>query len=73
MRSTYGLKVIRHVFGFGIEFLEAKDIDILGHFMVIDFITHMYIFVYWSNPHIHAFYFYTTPYTLNDNVNPESI
>ena len=33
------LKVIRHVFGFGIEFLENKDIGIFGHFMVIDFIT----------------------------------
>ena len=31
-------KVIRHVFGFGIEFLENKDIDIFGHFIVIDFI-----------------------------------
>ena len=31
------LKVIRHVFGFGIEFLESKDIGILGHFIVIDF------------------------------------
>ena len=30
-------KVIRHVFGFGIEFLENKDIRIFGHFMVIDF------------------------------------
>ena len=31
-------KVIRHVFGFGIEFLENKDIGIFGHFLVIDFI-----------------------------------
>ena len=43
LRRTYGLKVMRHVFGYGIEFLEAKDICIFGHFMVIDFITHMYI------------------------------
>ena len=28
-----------HVFGFGIEFLENKDICIFGHFMVIQFIT----------------------------------
>ena len=41
-------KVIRHVFGFGIEFLENKDIGIFGHFIVhvIDFIKryshHMY-------------------------------
>ena len=34
------LKVIRHVFGFGIEFLENKDIGIFGHFIVIDFIKH---------------------------------
>ena len=26
-------KVILHVFGFGIEFLENKDICIFGHFM----------------------------------------
>ena len=32
------IKVIRHVFGFGIEFLENKDIGIFGHFIVIDFI-----------------------------------
>ena len=31
-------KVIRHVFGFGIEFLENKDIGIFGLFIVIDFI-----------------------------------
>ena len=31
------VKVIRHVFGFGIEFLENKDIGIFGHFIVIDF------------------------------------
>ena len=30
-------KVIRHVFGFGIEFLENKDIGIFGHSTVIDF------------------------------------
>ena len=39
-------KVIRHIFGFGIEFLENKDIGIFGHFMAIDFImqysNHMY-------------------------------
>ena len=33
------IKVIRHVFGFEIEFLENKDIGIFGHYMVIDFIT----------------------------------
>ena len=32
------IKVIRHVFGFGIEFFENKDIEIFGHFIVIDFI-----------------------------------
>ena len=32
------IKVIRHVFGFWIEFLENKDIDIFRHFIVIDFI-----------------------------------
>ena len=32
------VKVIRHVFGFGIEILENKDIGIFGHFIVIDFI-----------------------------------
>ena len=32
------VKVIRHVFGFGIEFLENKDIGIFEHFIVIDFI-----------------------------------
>ena len=31
-------KVIRHVFGFGIEFLENKDIGIFGYFIAIDFI-----------------------------------
>ena len=31
-------KVIRHVFGFRIEFLENKDIGISGHFIVIGFI-----------------------------------
>ena len=40
-------KVIQHVSGFGIEFLENKDIDIFGHFMIIDFImwysSHTYI------------------------------
>ena len=30
------IKVIRHVFGFGIEFLENKDIGIFEHFIVID-------------------------------------
>ena len=41
-------KVIRHVFGFGIEFLENKDIDIFGHFMVIDFITRYSYHTYFS-------------------------
>ena len=31
-------KVIRHVFGFGIGFLETKVIGIFGHFIGIDFI-----------------------------------
>ena len=31
------IKVIRHVFGFWIEFLENEDIGIVGHFIVIDF------------------------------------
>ena len=44
LRETRGgivsnrFKVIRHVFGFGIEFFENKDICIFGHFIVIDFI-----------------------------------
>ena len=42
------LKVIRHVFGFGIEFLENKDIGIFGHFMVIDFITQYSSHAYFS-------------------------
>ena len=29
--------VIRHVFCFGTEFFENKDIGIFGHFIVIDF------------------------------------
>ena len=32
------VKVIRHVFGFVIEFLENKDTGIFGHFIAIDFI-----------------------------------
>ena len=32
------VKAIRHVFGFGIEFFENKDIGTFGHFIVIDFI-----------------------------------
>ena len=43
------LKVIRHVFGFGIEFLENKDIGMLGHFIVIDFIKR---FSYHTNLHL---------------------
>ena len=42
------VKVIRHVFGFGIEFLENKDIDIFGHFIVIDFITQYSYHTYFS-------------------------
>ena len=41
-------KVIRHVFGFGIEFLENKDIGIFGQFMVIDFITRYSSHTYFS-------------------------
>ena len=36
--KAFAIKVIRHVFGFGIEFFEHKDIGIFGHFIVIDFI-----------------------------------
>ena len=36
--SNFMINVIRHVFGFGIEFLEQTDICIFGHFIVIDFI-----------------------------------
>ena len=36
--TAHKIKVIRHVFGFGIEFLENKDIGIFEHFIVIDFI-----------------------------------
>ena len=32
------LNVIRHVFGFGIEFLQNKDIGMLRRYIVIDFI-----------------------------------
>ena len=42
------LKVIRHVFGFGIEFFENKDIDIFGHFIVIDFIKRYNYHAYFS-------------------------
>ena len=42
------LKVIRHVFGFGIEFLENKDIGIFGHFIVIDFIKRYSYHTYFS-------------------------
>ena len=47
------LKALRRVFGFGIEFLENKEIEIFGHFMAINFITRysnlnsMY-FSYWT-------------------------
>ena len=37
-RIITSLKVIRHVFGFGIEFLENKDIGIFGHFIAIGFV-----------------------------------
>ena len=40
------LKVIRHVSGFGIEFLENKDTGIFGHFMVIDFIDRFISYTY---------------------------
>ena len=42
------IKVIRHVFGFGIEYLENKDINIFGHFMVIDFMTRYSSHTYFS-------------------------
>ena len=41
-------KVIRHVFDFGIEFLENKDIGIFGHFMVIDLIKRYSYHTYFS-------------------------
>ena len=47
-RGTSQLKVIRHVFGFGIEFLENKDIGIFGHFIVIDFIKRYSYHAYFS-------------------------
>ena len=43
-----GFKVIRHVFGFGIECLESKDISIIGHFIVIDFIKRYSYHTYFS-------------------------
>ena len=42
------LKVIRHVFGFGTEFFENKDIGIFGHFIVIDFIKRFSYHTYFS-------------------------
>ena len=42
------LKAIRHVFGFGIEFLKNKDIGIFGHFIVIDFIKKYSYHTYFS-------------------------
>ena len=42
------IKVIRHVFGFGIEFLENKDIGIFEHFIVIDFIKRYSYHTYFS-------------------------
>ena len=41
-------KVIRHVSGFGIEFLENKDIGTFGHFIVIDFIKRYSYRMYYS-------------------------
>ena len=35
LELTHQIKVIRHVFGFGIEIFENKDIDIFGHLMVL--------------------------------------
>ena len=42
------IKVIRHVFGFGIEFLENKDICIFAHFILIDFIKRLSYHTYFS-------------------------
>ena len=42
------VKVIRHVFGFGIWFNENKDIGIFGHFVVIDFIKQYSYHTYFS-------------------------
>ena len=47
-RIVPSFKAIRHVFGFGIEFLENQDIDIFEHFMVIDFITRYSYHTYFS-------------------------
>ena len=47
-RIFFYLKVIRHVFGSWIEFLENKDIGIFGHFMVIEFITRYSSHTYFS-------------------------
>ena len=44
----HNFKVIRHVFGFGIEFLENKDIGIFGHLLVIDFIKRYSCHMYFS-------------------------
>ena len=49
LRRYYGLKVIRHVFGFGIEFFENKDIGIFEHFIVIDFIKRYSYHAYFSS------------------------
>ena len=45
---SHHFKVIRHVFGFGIEFFENKDIGIFGHFIVIDFIKRYSYHTYFS-------------------------
>ena len=42
------LKEIRHAFGFGIEFLDNKDIGIFRHCMVIDFISRYCYQTYFS-------------------------
>ena len=46
--SGKGIKVIRHVFGFGIEILENKDIGIFVHLVAIDFIMRYSYHMYFS-------------------------
>ena len=46
--AFFEFKVIRHVFGFGIEYLENKDIGIFGHIIVIDFFKRYSYHTYFS-------------------------
>ena len=47
-RHVSKISLIRHVFGFGTEFFENKDIGIFGHFIVIDFIKRNSYHTYFS-------------------------